>query len=180
MSQRGAEFDEFVVASSQRLLRTAFALTGDRVAAEDLVQDVLEKLYVAWPRVDDPPAYARRALVNHSNNRWRTRGRRPESPLTEAHEISVADGTSRSDDHDAVVRAITTLPARQRAVIVLRFLDDLSEHDTAVALSCSVGTVKSQTSRALAKLRDVLGADDPVLTRTQAPSPATSQARSTS
>jgi RNA polymerase sigma-70 factor (sigma-E family) len=160
MSERGGDFDEFVVASANRLLRSAFALTGDRTAAEDLVQDVLERLYVAWPRVDDPYAYTRRSLVNHSSNRWRHRARRPETHLSEAHTPAVTDLTGRSDDHDAIIRALATLPARQRAVIVLRFLDDLSEADTAVTLSCSVGTVKSQTARALARLREVLHSDD--------------------
>lgn len=166
MSERGREFDDFVAASSTRLLRTAFALTGDLTAAEDLVQDTFERLYVAWPRVDDPRAYAHRSLINHSHNRWRSRARRPESALTDAHDHPSPDGTDHSDDRDAVVRAIAALPARQRAVIVLRFLEDLSEADTAHALSCSVGTVKSQTSRALARLREVVGADDaPIPTR---------------
>lgn len=160
MKERGRDFDEFVAATSHRLIRTAFALTGDRGAAEDLVQDTLERLYVAWPRVDDPQAYTNRALVNHSHNRWRRRARHPEATLTDAHDRAVGDATSRTDDRDALVRALMTLPTRQRAVIVLRFLNDLSEADTADALSCSVGTVKSQTSRAIARLREVLATDD--------------------
>jgi RNA polymerase sigma-70 factor (sigma-E family) len=159
VKDRGGDFDAFVAGASTRLLRAAFALTGDRGAAEDLVQDTLERLYVAWPRVEDPRAYTHRALVNHGRNRWRRRARHPELALTAADDPAVSDATGRSDDHDALVRAIATLPARQRAVIVLRFLEDLSEADTATTLSCSVGTVKSQTARALARLRDVL-ADD--------------------
>jgi RNA polymerase sigma-70 factor (sigma-E family) len=137
----------------------AYALTGDCTAAEDLVQDVLERLYIAWPRIDDPQAYANRALINHSHNRWRRQARHPELTLTEAHDRVSADPTGRSDDRDAVIRALALLPTRQRAVIVLRFLDDRSEAETAALLSCSVGTVKSQTSRALSRLREVLPAD---------------------
>jgi RNA polymerase sigma-70 factor (sigma-E family) len=131
-------------------------LTGDRGAAEDLVQEVFERLYVAWPRIDDPSAYAQRALVNRGTNRWRQRSRHPETTLTEAHDGAVGDTSTLSDDRDSLIRVIALLPARQRAVIVLRYLEDLSEAETAQALSCSVGTVKSQTSRALARLRELL------------------------
>jgi len=160
VSRRGTDFDEFVIGAAARLQRMAFALTGDLVASEDLVQDVLERMYVAWPRIDDPAAYARRALVNASANRWRTRARRPEQSLALAIDVPVGD---RSDEHcsrDELVRAISLLPARQRAVVVLRFLEDLSEADTAHALGCSVGTVKSQTSRALTRLREIVGEID--------------------
>jgi RNA polymerase sigma-70 factor (sigma-E family) len=160
VSDRGTDFDDFVAAASTRLVRVAYALTGDRSAAEDLVQDTLERLYVAWPRVDDPRAYTHRALVNHSHNHWRRRARHPELTLNESHDRAVDDSTDRSDDRDVIVRAIMDLPSRQRAVIVLRFLEDLSEADTADALSCSVGTVKSQTSRAMAHLRKTLATDD--------------------
>lgn len=138
----------------------AIALTGDRTAAEDLLQDVLERLYVAWPRVDDPSAYARRTLINASTNRWRRRGRRPERPLDEAPEPLVADRTEEHGHRDELVRAVATLPARQRAVVVLRFLADLSEAETASALGCSTGTVKSQTARALISLRRIVGTDE--------------------
>jgi RNA polymerase sigma-70 factor (sigma-E family) len=160
MRGRGVEFDGFVIASGDRLLRAAFALTGDRGAAEDLVQDVLERLYVAWPRIADPLAYARRALVNHSHNRWRHRARHPEIALADHHDRPTADASDGHDQRDALVRAIATLPPRQRAVIVLRFLEDLSEADTARLLDCSAGTVKSHTARAIARLRDVVMEDD--------------------
>lgn len=135
----------------------SIALTGDRSAAEDLLQDVLERMYVAWPRIDDPAAYARRALVNASTNRWRLRGRRPERPLDDAPEPLVSDRTEEHGRRDELVRAVACLPPRQRAVVVLRFLEDLSEAETARALGCTAGTVKSQTARALAKLRDLVG-----------------------
>jgi RNA polymerase sigma-70 factor (sigma-E family) len=163
---RDETFDEFVVASATRLLRSAFALTGDRAAAEDVVQDVLERLYIAWPRVDDPLAYCRRALINRSTNRWRNRRRHPEISLTDSHDRATTDVAAQSDDRDALMRAIAILPPRQRAVVVLRYLDDLSETDSARLLGCSVGTVKSQTARALARLREVLAtADQPAESR---------------
>ena len=158
VSGRGQDFDEFFTGTARSLLRAAYALTGDRGAAEDLVQEVFERLYVAWPRVDDPSAYARRALVNRGTNRWRHRSRHPETTLTDAHHGAVGDASAISDDRDALIRVLALLPARQRAVIVLRYLEDLSEVEVAQALSCSVGTVKSQASRALARLRDLLTA----------------------
>lgn len=153
-SQRpGAEFDAFVLGQSSSLLRAAVLLTGDPAAAEDLLQDVLERLYVAWALVDEPLPYVRRALVNSSRSRWRSRSRRPELPLLAGHDAAVADRADEGAGHDRVVRALRALPPRQRAVVVLRYLEDLSEADTAALLGCSVGTVKSQASRALARLR---------------------------
>lgn len=160
MTRRGSDFDDFVVGAAAGLQRIAIALTGDRTAAEDLVQDVLVRMYVAWPRIDDPAAFARRALINASTNRWRLRGRRKEQPLSTAPDPVVSD---RSDEHsrrDELVRAISSLPSRQRAVVVLRFLQDLPEAETAAVLGCSVGTVKSQTSRALTRLRELLAEAD--------------------
>lgn len=153
---RGADYDAFVLGASPRLLRAAYLLTGDRGAAEDLLQDVLERLYIAWPRVQDPSAYARRSLVHASTNRWRRRSRRRETQLTSEHDVGVPDLADPGAERDRVVRALAHLPAGQRAVVVLRYLEDLSEAQTAEALGCSTGTVKSQTSRALARLRDLL------------------------
>lgn len=153
---RGGDFDDFVRSAAGRMHRIAFALTGDRAASEDLVQGVLERMYVAWPRIDDPVVYGRRALVNASANRWRWRARQREIPLTEAHDLVIADDGPDHDRHDELVRAIATLPARQRSVVVLRFLEDLSEAETAAALGCSTGTVKSQTARAITRLRDLV------------------------
>lgn len=150
-------FDEFVRDRSTALLRTAVLLAGgDRGHAEDLLQGVLERMYVRWSRIDGPPeAYARRALTHAAVNRWRTRRRRPELPLLpEADAAEQGDRTAAVDLRDALVRALLTLPPRQRAVLVLRYLDDLPDEEIARALGCSPGTVKSQASRALAKLRD--------------------------
>jgi RNA polymerase sigma-70 factor (sigma-E family) len=160
MSRRD-DFADFVSADATRLMRIAYLLTGDHEAAEDLLQETLERVYVAWPRVDNPFAYARAALASRAANRWRDRARRREAPLTDAADVAHAgaDGSERIAQRDELVRALTQLGPRQRATVVLRYLEDLSEAETAAALGCSVGTVKSQTSRALARLRGVL--DEP-------------------
>lgn len=154
--ERDEAFDAFVVTASGRLLGTALLLTGDRGAAEDLLQDVLEGLFVAWPRVRDPLAYARRSLAHGATSRWRYRARRVEVPLTHAHERAVDDRSEDALDRDRVLRALSRLPPRQRAVVVLRFLEDQSEAQTAALLRVSVGTVKSQSSRGLERLRESL------------------------
>ncbi len=156
-----ADFDEFVRTSSTRLLRTAYMLGGDRHAAEDLVQEVLEQMYGRWRRIDGhPEAYARRALVNRSTNRWRRRGRRPEVPLAH-HDVAEPDHSDGVAVREAVMAALRSLPPRQRATVVLRYLDDLPVHEVAAALGCSDGTVKSNASSGLDRLRKVLG---PILT----------------
>lgn len=156
-----ADFDEFVRTRSTGLLRTACLLTGDRHAAEDLVQEVLEQMYVRWRRIDGyPEAYARRALVNRSANRWRLRGRRPEAPLAH-HDRAAPDHSDGVAVRDTVLAALRDLPPQQRAAVVLRYWDDLPVHEVAAALGCSDGTVKSNASRGLDRLRAVLG---PVLT----------------
>lgn len=155
---RNDGFDDFVAGWTARLLRSAYLLTGDRGLAEDLLQDVFERLYVAWPRVSDPPAYAYKALSRQATNRWRARNRRPrEAPLLDAEPSrSYGDGAAAHAERDVIVAALRQLTRKQRAVVVLRFFIDLSEADTARMLGCSVGTVKSQTARALARLRVVL------------------------
>lgn len=153
------DFEQFVAGRSGVLLRTAYLLcAGDRGAAEDLLQEVLERMYPKWKRIrGEPEAYARAALANASANRWRRRSRRVrETPLTEATYTAVSGPEKQVIDRDEVVRALGGLPERMRAVLVLRFYDDLSEADTASAMGCSVGTVKSQTSRGLGRLRELL------------------------
>jgi RNA polymerase sigma-70 factor (sigma-E family) len=160
-----AGFTDFVRDRSTALLRTAVLLAGgDRGNAEDLLQGVLERMYVRWDRIDGAPeAYARRALTHAAVNRWRTRRRRPELPLLDADPGGAAPGDrpAEVDLRDALIRELLTLPPRQRAVLVLRYLDDLPDDEVAEALGCSVGTVKSQASRALSKLRDRSGHLDP-------------------
>lgn len=155
--RRGTELDDFVRTRTTALLRVAYLLTGDRHAAEDLLQEVLEQLYVRWPRIRGAPdAYARRALVNRSTNRWRWRGRRPETALAH-HDVPEPDHSDDVVVRDAVLAALRALPPRQRAAVVLRYLEDLPIAEVAAALDCSEGTVKSNTSKGLEHLRAALG-----------------------
>ncbi|TDW81079.1 MULTISPECIES: SigE family RNA polymerase sigma factor [Kribbella] len=153
MVTRGDDFDDFVRGSATRLLRTAVLLTGDRAAAEDLVQETYERIYVRWRRIHSAPeAYAHKTLANLTANRWRSRGRKPEVALAD-HDRATPDGSDNFAIRDQLLAALQELPPRQRAVIVLRYYEDLTEAQTADVLGCSVGTVKSQASRALDRLR---------------------------
>jgi len=156
----GVSFEEFVQACSPRLFRTALLLAGqDRAAAEDLLQLALERAYRHWARVchsGDPERYVQRILANASNDRWRQAARRPERLLRPGEAGPLAqDQSDAVAERDFLMRALATLPPRQRTVLVLRYFNDLSEAETADALGCSVGTVKSQASRGLARLRDI-------------------------
>ncbi|HEX7307133.1 SigE family RNA polymerase sigma factor [Lentzea sp.] len=153
------DFEDFVALRSQSLLRTAYLLCGgDRGAAEDILQDVLMNMYGKWRRIStSPEACARAALANAAANRWRRRSRKPEAPMEHAGTPATGGHEQRVVDADIVVRALAQLPKKMRAVLVLRFFDDLSEADTARALGCGVGTVKSQTSRGLARMRELMG-----------------------
>ncbi|WP_345152092.1 SigE family RNA polymerase sigma factor [Micromonospora maritima] len=155
------EFREFVAARSGALLRTAYLLAGDWATAEDLLQTALTKTYLAWKRlggIDAIEPYARRVLVNTSTSWWRRRwhGERPTEVLPERAGV---DEIEHQLDRDALWRHLQALPARQRAVLVLRFYEDMSEAQTAALLEISPGTVKSQTSRALNTLRRRLGSE---------------------
>ena len=158
------DFEAYVTARTPALLRYAHVLTGDRARAEDLVQGALASSYRHWSRLSargDVDAYVRRAVLNAHLNRWRRVGRR-ESLVAEPPEGALPDGVDRLADRDAVWRALATLPPRQRAVLVLRFYEDLTEAGVAAELGISVGTVKSQTSKGLTKLRAVAGLREPV------------------
>jgi RNA polymerase sigma-70 factor (sigma-E family) len=160
LDRRGTEFDDFVRMRSTALLRVAYLLTGDRHAGEDLLQEVLEQMYVRWPRIHTAPeAYARRALVNRATNRWRMRARRPEAALAH-HDVTQPDAAEDVLIREAVVTALRQLPGQQRAAVVLRFLEDLPVTEVARALNCSEGAVKSNTSRGLDKLRAALAITD--------------------
>ncbi|MEV0273259.1 SigE family RNA polymerase sigma factor [Hamadaea sp. NPDC050747] len=155
------EFREFVAARSGALLRSAYLLAGDWATAEDLLQTALTKTYLAWRRLGEIEAvepYARRVLVNTATSWWRRRwhGERPTEFLPER---AVADATEEQLDRDLLWKHVKALPARQRAVLVLRFYEDMSEAQTAELLDISPGTVKSQTSRALGTLRQRLAAE---------------------
>lgn len=151
-------FEEFVRSRSGALVRFGFLLTGDRGVAEDLLQEVLAALYLRWRRTDAPEAYARKALVNRATNHWRRRRRRPEAPLPEHLDVAVPDPTDRVGGDALVLAALRELPARQRATVVLRYVEDLSEAETARLMRCSTGTVKSNAARGLARLRQVVDA----------------------
>jgi RNA polymerase sigma-70 factor (sigma-E family) len=154
VSDRGA-FEDFVRARAAALGRVGYLLTGDRHQAEDLVQVALERVAVAWPRIDDPEAYARRVLYTRAASRWRALGRRPRELLTDSPPDR---GAAVADDPDlrAVLEAaLRRLTPRQRAVLVLRFYEDRSEVETARLLQVAVGTVKSQTRHALRRLREL-------------------------
>ncbi|MGW0431470.1 SigE family RNA polymerase sigma factor [Micromonospora sp. NPDC003197] len=153
------EFHDFVVARSAALLRTAYLLAGDWATAEDLLQTALTKTYLAWKRLGEIEAvepYARRVLVNTATSWWRRRwhGERPTERLPES---AGPDRIEEQLERDALWRHVRALPVRQRAVLVLRFYEDLSEAQTAAMLNISVGTVKSQTARALKTLRQRIG-----------------------
>ena len=158
-----ARMREFVRAAHPRLVRTAHLLCADPHDAEDLAQAALVKVVRAWHRIerrDEPYAYARAVLVNTAASRWRRRRRYDELTAADRPPDPVEDLATGVVLRDAVRRALFELPPRARAVLVLRYFEDLSEAETAAALGIGTGTVKSQTSRALARLRTVLDAED--------------------
>jgi RNA polymerase sigma-70 factor (sigma-E family) len=160
-SSQDEEFREYVAARSAALHRAAYLLTGNWATAEDLVQTTLTKTYLAWSRIrttDSVDAYARRILYNTNASWWRKRSNR-EKP-TEVFEDKVdhsRDFTEHSAVRDAMWRHIAVLPKRQRAVLVLRYYENRTDQQIADILGISVGTVKSQASRALAGMRKRLG-----------------------
>lgn len=156
--ERDADFEAYVAARQARLLRTAYLLTGDQHSAEDLVQTALAKLYLAWHRVQQRESldgYVRRIMVNEHASWWRRAWRHKEHSVDEVPEQPpTAHGHAHQmAERDALWTVVQTLPPRQRAAVVLRFYEDMSESETARVLGCSIGNVKSQTSRALRTLR---------------------------
>jgi RNA polymerase sigma-70 factor (sigma-E family) len=164
MRDDDADFEEFVAARADDLLRTAVLLTHDRGHAEDLVQVTLVKAYRHWRRIEgtDPYSYVRRILVTSAASWWRRRSTQEIVDLP-PHDPAGPDRTDDIVERDRITEALAILPVRMRAVLVLRYFEDLSERDTAAALGCSVNTVKSQTARAVARLRAHLGTAAPVL-----------------
>ena len=156
-----AEFTEFMLGCWPRLVRLGFALTGDRDLAEDLAQTALTRACASWPRVrraGEPDAYVSKIVVNASRDRFRKR-RVDEVLTTSPPEPRAADGYGGLrgiEDRSTLLAALMSLPAGQRAAVVLRYWLDLTETQAAAVLGCSVGNVKSQASRALAKLRQSL------------------------
>ncbi len=145
-------FRTFVEANGATLLHAARLLTGDHHRGEDLVQTALTRVYQKWDRVEAPLAYARKALVTAHIDSTRRRwwGERPTETLPD---VPAADEQRCSDERDELRRILAELNPRERAVVVLRYYCDLSEHDTAATLGMPVGTVKSTCARALARLR---------------------------
>ncbi|MBC7631033.1 SigE family RNA polymerase sigma factor [Aeromicrobium sp.] len=158
---RDAEFTAYLQARQPSLLRMAYLLTGDRHQAEDILQTSLAKLYLAWDKVIDRvsvDAYMRRTMVNESNSLWRRAWKRKEY-ATEALPESLRHDAYDEGRIAALWDVVTSLPPKARAVVVLRYYEQLSDAETADVLGISVGTVKSHCSRAVAVLRDRLTAD---------------------
>lgn len=149
------DFESWLVAREPALHRLAALLTDDRHAAQDLVQATLAKMYLAWPRLRDRhqvDAYARRVLVNEHRSAWRRPWRRRERVTDAVPDVPV-DAVEPDGRREAVWALVQTLPPKQRAVVVLRYYEQLSEAEIADVLGIAPGTVKSQASRALATLR---------------------------
>ncbi|MBB2903303.1 RNA polymerase sigma-70 factor (sigma-E family) [Kineococcus radiotolerans] len=170
------DFEDWALAHADQLMRTAVFLTGDHHLAEDLLQDTLERTYLHWRRVQEPAAYARTVMARAVTDRWRRRGRRPREVTLDGlwpeqgsgHDIA-APGSNRRTSHDIshdtaeryaeqdeAVTALRQLSPRQRAVLVLRYYEDWTEAQIADVLNCSTGTVKTQASRGLSRLRQLL------------------------
>lgn len=154
MMDHDAEFAEFMAARWSTLYRTAYLLMGQHHQAEDLLQEVLARTCVRWPSIKDKglaEAYVRRGLVNAASRQWRRRGR---ERLTErVPEAAHTGGIELSADKLVLWEEVQRLPPRMRATLILRYLEDRSEQDTAAVLGVSVGSVKSQTHHALKRLR---------------------------
>jgi RNA polymerase sigma-70 factor (sigma-E family) len=157
MAQAQPGLEAFVASRTPALLRSAYLLTGDAAAAEDLVQTALAKVAPRWGRVvshGDPEAYVRTILYREHVSLWRRhRGREVLAVDGELPEVGVPDQSDTVTERVSLAALLDRLPRRQRAVVVLRYYEDLSESAAAVVLGCSVGTVRSQTAKALARLR---------------------------
>ncbi|MET9273763.1 SigE family RNA polymerase sigma factor [Kribbella sp. NPDC003557] len=159
MAERDREFVEFVEGAEAALRRTAFLVSGDRHRADDIVQDALYKLYLAWPKVrrmGNPFAYARRMVVNAAYDGKRRPWRREVTIADVPEQAGYDDFAIGHADRDEVLEALRSLGPRQRACVVLRYYEDLSVEQTADILGCSTGTVKSQAARALTTLRQAI------------------------
>jgi RNA polymerase sigma-70 factor (sigma-E family) len=153
------EFLEFIRERAASLHRTAYLLCGDWHLADDLVQEALAKAFRHWRRVrraDSPDAYVHRILINEAKNYWRRQGDSERQSVFAEREITSPDMSDDVVNRADLLAALLHLPVRQRATIVLRYLAGMTERETAAALRCSKGTVKSQTFRALNTLKSVL------------------------
>ena len=155
MREIDAEFTRYAEAATPRLLRFAHQLCGDPLQAQELVQSALVKTWLSWRRIrnEDPTPYVRKAILNTHLSAWRRLRREAPGPVPES--VQAADESA--GERDRLRRALAALPPRQRAVVVMRWFEDMSEREVAEALGCSIGSVKSQSSRGAATLRAQLG-----------------------
>jgi RNA polymerase sigma-70 factor (sigma-E family) len=159
VGDRDAQFLQFVDERSAALLRLAYLLCGEHALAEDLVQIALVRAYPRWRRLDDPLAYVRRVLVSVAADEGRRAHRRREQIMDDLpHRPTAGDETTQVDDRAELRAALAMLPARQRAAVVLRYWLDLDPAAAADLLGCAPETVRSQSARGLAKLREAFGA----------------------
>ena len=158
--QARESFEEYVAARRTALLRTAYLLTGQHADAEDLVQMALVKVVPHWRRIsDDPEPYVRRILAREATNRWRRRRWREVS--SDMLPETLSEGTDPTD-REVLRQALMRLSPRQRAVVVLRYFDDLTEQQTAEVLGIGLGTVKSHGREAMARLRELITLEEPL------------------
>ena len=156
------DFADFAAARSPELLRLAYVLTGDRHAAEDLLQTAFTRAAAHWGRVHrSPEAYLRKIMYREQVSLWRRRSRRPETVMAElpepgGHQQLAGDQLASADSRLALRQALLALPPGKRVVLVLRYLEDMPEAQVAAVLGCSVGTVRSQTHKAIRQLKTVL------------------------
>lgn len=151
------DFADFVEVRSAELLRLAYVLTGDQHCAEDLLQSALTRAAAHWGRIHSAPeGYVRRIMYREQVNRWRRGARRRETAMAQVPELATQDVAAAADTRVALRGALMALPPGKRAVLVLRYLEDLPEAQVAEILGCSVGTVRSQTHKAIAQLRSAL------------------------
>ena len=156
MSRPDEDYREFVGTRAAPLHRTAYLLCGDWHLANDLVQETFVQAFRHWRRVqraDNQNAYVKRILINEFNRHWQRYGRLPVHADTDRPQAAIPDVSDEVVNRAELLRALFTLPARQRATVVLRYLEGMSERETAAVMRCSEGTVKSQTARA----RNALG-----------------------
>ncbi|MEU0547160.1 SigE family RNA polymerase sigma factor [Micromonospora sp. NPDC005979] len=167
MADVDGEFTTFVQERGAALLRVAYVLAGNQHAAEDLLQNALAKAYARWPRIrGDAEPYVKRILYHDQVSGWRRRARRAEVPVAELPERPVDSDSGRETDlRLLLLDALRALPPRQRAVLTLRYLEDLSVEQTASLLGCRTGTVASQSTRALARLRRLVPGLDELTSR---------------
>jgi RNA polymerase sigma-70 factor (sigma-E family) len=156
------ELDLFLAERGRELLRAAVLLAGSREAGEDLLQDSLERLLRKWRAIDgNPEGYLRRTMYNLAADGWRRQARwRARLPLLRSRSERAEDDTARVDLHDALIRMLATLPSRQRAVLVLRYWEQLSEAEAAELIGCSPAAAKAAAARGLRRLRELADAGE--------------------